>query len=132
MYRDGEGGVHMSDASQEGQAAVAARTQSLFRVVNERVKEVNEAFSILVPLGDWICECARHDCAERLALTLAEYSGLRAHPREFAVAPSDLHVLPDVERVVDRTDRFWVVEKYGEAGRLAEQVYTRAGSDFSG
>jgi hypothetical protein len=33
------------------------RNQALFRVVNERVKELNEAFDALVPLGDWVCEC---------------------------------------------------------------------------
>ena len=54
-------------------AALGARTQSLFRDVNERVREINATFADFVPLGDWICECADNGCAERIALTTAEY-----------------------------------------------------------
>jgi hypothetical protein len=69
-------------------AALGARTQSLFRDVNERVKEINQAFSGHVPLGDWICECADNGCAERIAVSMGEYEEVRADPTTFAVAPS--------------------------------------------
>jgi hypothetical protein len=56
---------------------------------------------------------------ERITLTLDEYEGLRAEPNTFAVAPSEGHVFPEVESVVAQTERYWVVEKIGAAGRLA-------------
>jgi len=39
-------------------ASRAARNQSFFRQINERVNELNEAFSLVLPLGEWVCECA--------------------------------------------------------------------------
>src|SRR5215207_11141975 len=94
-------------------AASGARTQAIFRDVNERVREINATFSELVPLGDWVCECADHGCAERIALTPAEYEAVRAHPRRFLVAPTSTHVVPELEDIVDLNDRYWVVEKKG-------------------
>ena len=106
--------------------ARGARTQSLFRDVNERVREINEAFSTVVPHGDWICECADDACSQRIALTLEEYEIVRADPRRFIVAPSDPHFLPELERIHERAERYWVVEKYGLAGDLAAKVDPRA------
>ena len=33
------------------------RNESFFREVNERVRDVNEAFSGLTGRGDFVCEC---------------------------------------------------------------------------
>jgi hypothetical protein len=106
-------------------AALGARTQSLFRDVNERVREINAAFAEHVPLGDWVCECAHNACSERIALNIQEYEGVRADPRRFFVVPSEEHVLPEIEEVVARHERFWVVEKEGPAGDLAAKVDPR-------
>jgi hypothetical protein len=106
-------------------AGRGARTQSLFRDINERVKDINEAFSVVVPLGDWICECFRQDCSERIPLTLDEYEQTRAAPVRFAVAPSDHHVDFLIEDVVDRNERYWLVEKTGLAAELAQRVDPR-------
>jgi hypothetical protein len=56
-----------------------------------------------------LCECGREDCDRVLAITLGEYEALRADPRRFAVVAG--HVVPDVEEVVARTDRYVVVAK---------------------
>ena len=42
-----------------------------------------------------------------------------ATPTYFAVAPNDLHVVPEVEQIVGKPDRYWIVEKVGTAGRIA-------------
>jgi hypothetical protein len=107
------------------QAARGARTQSLFRDVNERVKEINRAFGEIIRLGDWICECADDGCTGRMQLTTDEYEAIRANPVRFAVIPSEEHVFEEIERVVEWTDRYWVVEKEGIAGELAERVDPR-------
>jgi len=106
-------------------AAFGARTQSLFRDVNERVREINTVFAEHVPLGDWVCECAENACTERIALTTPEYEAIRANPRRFAVAPSEDHVIQEIEDVVERQDRFWVVEKTGPAGELTAKIDPR-------
>ena len=52
-------------------------------------------------------------------MTLAEYADLRASSVRFAVSPGDQHVFPDAESVVLQAERFWVVEKFGEAAEAA-------------
>src|SRR5687767_9684937 len=96
----------------------AAENQSLFREVNERLQELNDTFTAFTPYGDCACECADTACMERLPMTLAEYEQLRATPTHFAVMPDDRHVFFDVERVVERNERYWVVEKLGAAAKI--------------
>lgn len=106
---------------QRGSSERAARNQSLYRAVNERVKEINEAFDDLGSLGDWICECANPECTEPVPLTHEEYEAVRTRPTCFLVLPDAAHVLVDVENVIERHERYWVVEKTGAAAELAER-----------
>src|SRR5215213_6376117 len=115
----------MAEVGYEEFAARGARTQSLFRGVNERVREINTAFGQLVPLGDWICECADSMCSERVELLIPEYEEVRSRPTRFLVAPDEAHVVEDIEEVVARSDRYWVVEKRGSAGELVAAVDPR-------
>lgn len=107
---------------QSRQGERAARNQSLFREVNERVALLNEMFEELTPYGSWACECASVDCLERIPMTLGEYEALRESPIRFAVLPSEAHVIPEVEHVVEKTERYWVVEKTGTAGEMAAEL----------
>ncbi len=93
-----------------------ARNQSLFRAINERIHELNGTLVQQAPYGSWICECADTTCQERIEMTLGEYEALRGHPARFAVLPDGAHVVPRGERVVERADRYWLVEKIGVAG----------------
>jgi hypothetical protein len=97
----------------------AAENQVLFAQVNDRARELNEAFDPLTPYGSWTCECAELECAQPIELTLAEYEALRAQPARFAVAPHEAHVVSELEDIVEKTDRYWVVEKRGEAKQVA-------------
>ena len=97
----------------------AGVVESLFRKVNERVRELNERLEPLVDYGSWACECADPTCLERIDLTGEEYDELRARPTHFAIAPDQKHFEPTVETVVRKTDRYWVVEKQGEAADIA-------------
>jgi hypothetical protein len=106
-------------------AARAAGNQALFREVNERVEELNRAMPVDDPLREFICECAAQSCFERIELTFAEYEHLRSTSTDFAVAPSLEHVLTDIEVVIARADRYWVVRKAGVAGEIAKQTDPR-------
>jgi hypothetical protein len=68
-----------------------------------------------------LCECGKLECIEQLDLTIDAYRELRANPTRFAVKPG--HELPDVERVVERHDSYFVVEKAeGVPAQLAEDL----------
>src|SRR3954467_3559596 len=99
----------------------AAKNQSLFREVNERVKDVNDHWKGFTSLGEWLCECANETCTERIEMSGDEYEKIREQGACFFVAPSDDHVWPDVERVVERRDAYWIVEKIDVAGQIAKE-----------
>lgn len=99
--------------------------------LNETVyRELNEA----IEHGRWPgeerrsafrCECARAGCAQMLQLSSEEYERLRAHPRRFALVMG--HEDPRVEDVVEsHAPRYVVVEKRGQAGRIAEDTDPRS------
>ena len=103
----------------------AGQNQSLYRTINERIKELNETFAEAgVPNSEWICECADTDCILRLTATLNEYETVRSNPRTFIISPG--HVYPEVERVLRENDRFMIVEKLDHSGQIAEALNPRA------
>jgi hypothetical protein len=116
-----------SEGQQEDRAARAARNQTLFREINERIKDLNDAaFSAVTPIGEWICECANNSCVERIEMSGEEYEAVRASGIHFCVSPGHVHVRPDVERVQMRNANYWVVEKIGESGKLAAHADPRS------
>jgi hypothetical protein len=101
----------------------AARNQSIFRAVNERLEGIAESFEDVADTAIFTCECADLGCIQMIEMTLAEYEDLRKESNRFAVLPG--HVLPDVERVVSANDRFVVVAKLGDGERVAEELDPR-------
>jgi hypothetical protein len=98
----------------------AAMNQMLFRDLNERVKDLDSSFTVVIPVGAWICECANDGCSERIRMSAEEYEVIRSDGARFFVAAGDEHVWPDVEDVTDRNDRYWIVEKFGQAADLVK------------
>ena len=107
----------MTDPTLDARQVRAARNQSLFREVNERLEQLNEAFAIAPAKADFVCECADLDCVDSISMPLHAYRTLRQVPAHFAVGHG--HVDPAVERVVEEHDGFVVVEKFGVAGLVA-------------
>ncbi len=103
----------------------AARNQVLYREVNEKIADLNEAFVQVVAIsGSWVCECVDEACAGPMELTLAEYEQVRAYPDRFAVLPG--HLDQTAERVVVEHSGYVVVEKLGLAARFAAEHDPRA------
>ncbi len=97
------------------------RNEDLFRKVNDQIEGVNEAFGVFTGTMSVLCECGKIECIEQIELTLDAYRELRADPTRFAVKPG--HELPDVERVVERHEGYFVVQKMeGDPARLAEEL----------
>ena len=102
-----------------------AKNEALFRDINERVRQIDEAHGIPTDeLWDFLCECGSAECLERVSMTVAEYERVRAAPVQFALVPG--HEIPEVERVVDETRRFTVVEKHPEEQQVALETDPRA------
>jgi len=107
----------------------AVMNQLLFREINERVKELNEGFSMVLPVGEWICECANDTCVERVEMSPQEYEAIRRDGARFFVAPSDEHIWADSQRITERHSRYWVVEKTGEPRGVAKRADPRSHDD---
>jgi hypothetical protein len=84
-----------------------ARTEALFRDVNERIAESAQRFE--ADTTQFVCECADPNCTHRLAATLVEYEEVRADGATFMLAPGHAH--DDIERVLEDRGGFHVVEK---------------------
>ena len=100
-----------------------ARNEALFREVNERVRAIATVHGRDAHVYEFFCECSNTDCTFQLRSTLSEYEAVRAHGDRFLIAPE--HALPEIEVVIERTDAWWVVEKQGETGELAERLDPR-------
>ena len=99
-----------------------AGNETMHRRVNEAIERgrwpgENEATSFR-------CECARRGCSDLIELTRAQYETLRAHPRRFVVVPG--HQEPALEDVIETNEDYLVVEKRGDAARMAEATDPRA------
>lgn len=94
-----------------------AKNEILFRQVNERILEI-EGDRWRVDPVDFMCECGDIECTRVVQLSVEDYERLRSDGAHFGVIPG--HELLEVERVVERHEQYFVVEKDGEAGVRAE------------
>jgi hypothetical protein len=85
-----------------------ARTESLFREVNERIAESAERFD--AEETKFVCECADPSCTERVEATLEEYERVREDATTFLLV--DGHEDERVEAVVRSDGERAVVEKH--------------------
>ena len=103
-----------------------ARNDSAFREANEQIRAKGEEHTTradqLVP---FLCECADTSCTTLLQLTLPEYEGVRADPRQFLNAIGHDRVEGLVE-VIFTNHTYLIVRKGGRAGEVAEELDPRS------
>lgn len=80
----------------------------LVREVNEHIAELSVEWGE-TGVCSLVCECSDPGCAELLEIEPAEYERVRADGARFVVLAG--HQLREGARVVERTDRFLVVER---------------------
>jgi len=114
------------DATLERQRIRAARSQAMFREVNERIVELSRSWSA-EPL--FVCECESTDCAETISVTADEYEAVRSDPGCFFVALG--HNVLAVEETVSSTDRYLVVRKLGQGHDVAVEFDPRRADGHS-
>lgn len=99
-----------------------AKTESLFRNVNEGIREASERLDSEV--GDFICECGDSTCTEHVRVPLEEYERVRGHATRFVVRPG--HVKGPIERVVEQERHYTVIEKLDRVvARIAKRLNPR-------
>ena len=97
-----------------------AMNEATFRKINEAMKVGEDAAGLL----PFVCECGRLGCSKLIQLTREEYEGIRKNPRRFAIL--DGHEILETEDIVERHDRYIVVEKVGDPGAdVVEQTDPR-------
>lgn len=100
-----------------------ARNQSLFREVNERIEWIAGDNEVV----EFVCECSDTDCVSTVELKVDVYERVRSNSTWFFVRSG--HDIPEIERVVSRSDGYAVVEKL-VAIEFAEEADPRtAGSN---
>src|SRR4051812_13012665 len=99
-----------------------ARNEVAYRQVNEGI-QAGRRDDAEDPPRAFVCECGELGCNALVELTLAEYEAVRGHPERFFMV--DGHEIPDVEDVVERHDRYIVVEKHDSEADLADQTDPR-------
>jgi hypothetical protein len=103
----------------EGRDERLARNEATAREINEGIEDSNAPADGTDTIR-MMCECGQLECVRVLAITIAEYEGVRRDPRNFAVIKE--HVMPDVEEIVEETDRFVVVRKReGPPAQIAKE-----------
>ena len=85
----------------------AARTEALFRSVNEHIAAAAE--DGFVDDAEFVCECADPTCTEKVEAPLDEYEEVRTDAARFLVKHG--HVDRSVEQVVSDEGEYEVVEK---------------------
>ena len=101
-----------------------ARTESLFRNVNERIAE--SAQRIESEDAAFVCECHDADCTEQVQAPLGVYEDVRSDGTQFLLVPG--HEDERVERVVEERPRYSIVRKLDRIGVFARKLNPRAGT----
>jgi hypothetical protein len=104
-----------------------ARNEDFFREVNDRISEKAESHGLDSHRYEFFCECSDTTCTERVRLTLPEYEYIRAEPTRFVVKND--HVVAEIEHVVETVPDHMIIEKHGEAGRIAIELDAETGSE---
>jgi hypothetical protein len=107
-------------------AEKAAHNEYVLKRFNQRINDlteelIQEGLGAESRVADFLCACGSADCRGTIRLPLDEYDRVRARPHRFIVLPGHDH--PQLERVVERHERYWVVEKlpaYREGGAASD------------
>jgi hypothetical protein len=103
-----------------------SRNEAMYREVNREIERASK-HSGQQPQDRFevICECGQDGCSATVELTAGEYDDSHSQRDRFVVVPG--HEDERIEHVVKRTERYLVVDKFGDAERVAEAEETRRG-----
>ena len=106
-------------------ATQLAENEARFRAINDRVeRDLEQVVDDPDELLPFVCECALRTCNTTIELTRAEYEHVRERSITFAVAPG--HQIADVEDVVERYGRYFVIRKHPQTWDIVQRTDPRA------
>lgn len=108
---------------EDGAKQRVASNEAIFRDVNEALRRGHWPGEEGSPVA-FRCECGQLGCSRMIEVNVADYERVRAHPRHFLMAPD--HDIPATETVIEAHGPYVVVEKRGDAGRVAEATDPRS------
>jgi hypothetical protein len=92
--------------------------EATFRRINESVEADYSETEYAGRIG-FLCECGHASCEETIQMTRREYESVRENPRRFAVIGD--HAIGTTEDIVERHQRYAVVQKHEDVSDLAER-----------
>jgi hypothetical protein len=98
-----------------------AKTESLFRDVNERIAQTAE--QVGAEEAALVCECADPECGKPIQAPLDDYEEVRADGARFLVAAG--HEKPRYERVTGSRAGYRIVNKLRGVARAARRLDPR-------
>jgi hypothetical protein len=105
-----------------------AQNEAMYRAVNREIEQATaEAGRGQNDQLEVLCECGEDGCSATLAMTIAEYDEAHVQRDRFIVASG--HENPEIEVIVARRDDYLIVDKFGEAEKIAEADERRKGTD---
>jgi hypothetical protein len=98
-----------------------AANEAVFRTVNEKLEDLNEAFSFATSTFSIVCECGDIACVEQIEISEEQYAELRSDPTHFAIVPS--HEADGIEELIESRAGYVIVRKReGLPARLARET----------
>lgn len=99
--------------------------EAIFRELNERLEglgRLGRLFGRDEPL-DFLCECTKVTCAQRIEMSRKAYQAVRADDTHFALYPG--HADTEIELVIESRPAYEVVAKRGPAADVAHDLSPR-------
>lgn len=101
-----------------------AQNELFFRSINERIDKtgniiLNDSQKYITPI-DFVCECSKVTCYDKIPLSLKEYEEIRIKRKSFIITPG--HEMDEIEDVTREDDKFSLVQKTGKAAEEIDKV----------
>lgn len=96
-----------------------AKNETVFRAANREIERADEEGGAGPDEQiEVLCECGREECDGVITLAVREYDGVHSQADRFVVLRG--HESAEIEKVVEERAGYLVVDKFGEAGDIAE------------
>jgi len=114
--------------SENGHISIERKTrnEAIFRDANEEIAKVREQLTVVDGRTPFLCECEDPTCREIVRATIEDYEKVREYPSRFLLAHGHTWAQG---RVVEKKQDYLVVEKTGEAARIAHETDPRTPAD---
>jgi hypothetical protein len=98
----------MPNSNRSGVQESARHGERLFRLVNEKIRGINEGFGFLTDTAILVCECPDLQCLGQIELPLKDYDSIRSDSSRYIALPGHE---PSRAQIVGESADFVVFER---------------------